>query len=64
MQLLKTIMSCLQIDDWQKSYMSATNTEKPKVSKWRSRIDVRQGSEQPVKPAEEHEVRVREIMKV
>ena len=36
MQLLKAIMSCLQIDDWQKSYMSATNTEKPEVSKWRS----------------------------
>ena len=39
MQLLKTIASCLQIDDWQKSYMSATNTEKPKVSKWRSRVE-------------------------
>ena len=36
MQLLKTIASCLQIDDWQKGYMSATNTEKPEVSMWRS----------------------------
>ena len=39
MQLLKTIASCLQIDDWQKSYMSATNTEKPEVSKWRSCVE-------------------------
>ena len=39
MQLLKTIASCLQIDDWQKSYMSATNTEKPEVSKWRSHVE-------------------------
>ena len=39
MQLLKTIASCLQIDGWQKSYMSATNTEKPEVSKRRSCIE-------------------------
>ena len=56
MQLSSKSKDCLQACAFDESYMSATNTEKPEVSKWHSRVDV--------KPAGEHEVRVHDGMGV
>ena len=56
MQLSDKSKDCLQAYAFGERYMSATNTEKPEVSKWHSHVEV--------KPAGEHEVRVHDGMSV